>query len=379
MDLSASQSLPVKPNAEVEKNYLDFTHLTGMKSFGVSSSSLALMSVLVLVPFLASLIVPGSIGAIFGFVVLLVLAGIAGTLYINYQQLSKHNEQLMLAFVSANNLQYFPGLSVANENKPGSLFTHGHSKKMSKVIQGSLDALPFSLFKYDYTVGSGKSRRDYDAEVMEITLPRKLPHMVIDSLLENGNGGFSTLPITFSQSQRLDLEGDFYKYFRLYAPDTYAVSALTIIAPDAMETLMQHAALCDLEIIDNKLYFYWPQIACTRKHYEDIFLTVDAVLKEIGKKLTTDNIFATVSQERVHSSADTAGVRLKRRNFSLYFVGIVVLSIVQMSSQIFEGLSRTLPFVSVPITFGVVFYVLFRMRRRTQLLNDLKNRFTTKY
>ncbi len=67
--------------------------------------------------------------------------------------------------------------------------------------------------------------------------------MIIDSLVEEGNGNSSTLPIIFDRSQRLVLEGDFYKYFMLYAPDTYGITALTIIAPDAMEILMRHATL----------------------------------------------------------------------------------------------------------------------------------------
>jgi hypothetical protein len=149
--------------------------------------------------------------------------------------------------------------------------------------------------------------------------------MVIDCLVEAGDNGESTLPIRFDKSQRFDLEGDFYKYFALYAPDTYGVSALAVIAPDAMDAILRMEALCDIEIIDNYIYFYWPDNAQTPESYEKDLETVESIIGEIGEKLTKDDIFATKSQARVHAEGAN-GVRLNRNSLTL--AGIVSLAII---------------------------------------------------
>lgn len=285
-------------------------------------------------------------------------------------------------FALANGLLYENDLPEGIVGLPGTLFTHGNSgsHSVSHVFIGGLQGFPFTLFDYYYETGSGKHRRDYDATVMEITLPRMLPHMVIDSLVEPGNGSssLSTLPIKFDAAQRLELEGDFYKYFTLYAPDKYAISALSIIAPDAMEVLIRHAALCDMEIIDNKLYFYWPELRKTKKDYEEAFETAGEVLNKIGKKLSRGDIFAHKSQANVHASAATQGVRLKNQNIA---IATVVFISGYIALQILEGTNN--PWARLIVSSAiysafVVYYVwlawqLFKKRRLRQ---ELKARYS---
>jgi hypothetical protein len=227
-------------------------------------------------------------------------------------------------FAELNGLSYEQSVAVA---RPGTLFEHGHSKKAELCVQGALSGLPFSLFNYYYTTGSGKSSNTYDALVMELVLPRQLPHMIIDSAVESFN---STLPITFDRSQKIELEGDFHKYFDLYAPDKYGVTALTLIAPDVMEVLMQYGILCDIEVIGNRLYFYWPSVPRSGNDYERAFSSVTAVLAKTAKKLTTSNVFATASQAQLAVTPGAQAVRLKRTNLlgNVLICGLVGLAFI---------------------------------------------------
>lgn len=297
-------------------------------------------------------------------------------LYNRHKQIQKDNQKVMAQFAKENGFVYTPVFAGGFDNDPGTLFTHGHSKGASDILSGDFAGFPFTLFRYNYSTGSGKSRRDYDAAVMEIKLPRVLPHMVIDSLVEDGNGSFSALPIEFDRSQRIELEGDFHNYFALYAPDKYGISALTIIAPDAMEALMRHAALCDIEIIDNKLYFYWPKVALTKHDYEEVFSTVQEVLAEIGNKLSRGDIFAHVSQEKVHAVASGQGVRLKKS-------GIRLLTVLGIMGYIGAQFVRTLDGIEGSIVGGAMFLVVMvvllqfarRESRRRRLLKQLQARY----
>lgn len=197
------------------------------------------------------------------------------------------------------------------------LFSVGTSINAQHIIQGSFDMLPFAVYEYRYEVGIGKHRRFFDAMIMEITLPRVLPHLLIDSELED------VVPIVFDKSQKIELEGDFHKYFDLYAPDSYGVSALTILAPDVMQVLMEHTALCDVEIVQNKLYFYWPTPATSKRDYVQIFETAQAVISKLGKRLTEDNIFTTAEQALIHANPTSSGVRLK--NSKTFWIAILLV------------------------------------------------------
>lgn len=291
------------------------------------------------------------------------------------------NDKAVNEFVSENGLKYEASLGDITDSMPGSLFKIGESKQVKQVIYGNLWGYKVYLFTYEYAVRSGKSNRKYDATIVEITLPRKLPHMVIDSLVESGNGGLSTLPINFDKSQKINLEGDFYKYFSLYAPDSYGVSALTILAPDAMEALLKHAAFCDIEIIDDRLYFYWPDIPINGKSFEEKFVTVEQVLVEIGKKISKGNIFGNLTQAKVHSVTAKNGIRLKNYfNPWLYVVSFIpMVGIIIAKTD--PKLVNSIGFGKVQTILMLLFYVfalgpfIYKYLKSNQLKKSLKNRF----
>lgn len=94
--------------------------------------------------------------------------------------------------------------------------------------------------RYEYTVGSGKQRRMYTWYYAGMRLPRRVPHLVLDSKSNDGTvmgkALISNLPVVISSSQRISLEGDFDRYFTLYAP-RYDVDVRYVLTPDVMAAL----------------------------------------------------------------------------------------------------------------------------------------------
>lgn len=308
-----------------------------------------------------------------------IFAGLGLFIYSSIQQ-NKKIDALMAQFALVNSWQY---TAVNRQVKNvGTVFSVGHSKSMQNIFSGTKRDLPFSFYTYSYVVGYGKNQQVYDLQVFELTLPRTLPHMVIDSLVESGNGRGSTLPIEFAESQKIELEGDFSKYFALYAPDNYGITALTVLAPDVMETLMKFAASCDIEIIQNKLYFYWPSIPKNQKSYQDAFTTVDQVLDQTLKKLTKSDIYATKNHAMVQSKASTSGGRLVRswwNSTTKTALSVVLLTFAYGSGALLGGDSgAVVNFITfVFIIVGGIVYVIslgIQATSRAKKRNDLKDR-----
>lgn len=90
-----------------------------------------------------------------------------------------------------------------------------------------------------------------------ITLPRRLPHMLLDAR-GNNRGIFSSLQNKPRDTQRLSLEGDFDRHFRLYVPAGYERDALYVFTPDFMALLIDETGDLDVEIRDDRLIVYKP-------------------------------------------------------------------------------------------------------------------------
>lgn len=185
-------------------------------------------------------------------------------------------------------------------------------------ISGTLREFPFSF--YDYTFRD-RMNVEVEAKVMEITLPEKQPHLMIDSTTSSSSQRTS-LPISFDSSQKIELEGDFHNYFDIYALEKDGIAALTLIAPDAMEILLGHAIRCDIEIIENKIFFYWSELNVSLEDYYEAFSTVEEVLDTFNKYLISG---------RLSDHADTMGVKetgsvsLKKRPWLMFWVNNRVL------------------------------------------------------
>lgn len=296
--------------------------------------------------------------------IIVVSAGIVIKVYTQ----TKKNKLILLDFAEKNGFIYID--KDVNIAEPGTLFDEGDKKNKRRIISGKLSDLDFQSYEYYYTTGSGKNRSVNDAMVFEFTLPRVVPHFVIDSQLE------AVLPISFDKSQKIELEGDFHKYFDLYAPDTYGVSALTLLAPDAMEVLLQHAALCDIEIVQNKMYLYWSVPANNQNQYEQIFKTAEAVVTKLKSKLIQDNIYALDSQARVHASPTSDGVKLKQSSLNTYVTIGFIVAYFAINILVNVGSLAKYSFLIYPVLFiGFFAWVLITASKQGKLREEYQSRY----
>lgn len=165
---------------------------------------------------------------------------------------NKHKNHLMRiqSFADKNGLVYKP--YVSNPAYSGMIFNEGHSRLLKDVM-----VLPqYEIGNYEYVTGSGKYSQTHSFGYMKLNLKRPIPHIVLDSKKNNLFGKISNLPVSFKQSQSFELEGDFSKYFTLYAPEDYERDALYILTPDVMSVLVDGSAQYDLEAIGSELYLY---------------------------------------------------------------------------------------------------------------------------
>lgn len=161
-------------------------------------------------------------------------------------------QMYMQQFADQNGFDLTPKLPIVSY--PGAIFGKGYNCYFANLVRGDYQKLPFEFSNYYYTTGSGRSRQTHDYGVLRITLTRKLPHIVLDNR-SNNFLNISNLP-TYKGRQKLQLEGDFNKYFDLYVPAGYERDALYFITPELMQQLIDYGAKFDIEIIDNYLYIY---------------------------------------------------------------------------------------------------------------------------
>jgi len=228
-------------------------------------------------------------------------------------------------FATANGFLY--SRVTSNPQFPGSIFALGSDRRSLDRIYTS-EGRYLEISNYRYVTGSGKNRTTHDWGFMALALDRRLPHMVLDSTANNGLFGGSNLPTTFAKEQRLSLEGDFDRYFSLYAPKDYERDALYVFTPDLMALLIDEAAPFDVEIIDDWMFVYSsrPFAPADPAHFQRLFRIADTVGE---KTLSQTDRYADdrIGDPAVNLVAPQ-GARLKR-GFSVGSV-IVIVAVVMI-------------------------------------------------
>lgn len=118
---------------------------------------------------------------------------------------------------------------------------------------------------------------------VRIELPRRLPHMYLQSRTWTGRPNAIRIP--FGAHQRLSLEGDFDQHFTLYCPSGYEADALYLFTPDIMARFIDHAAQLDVEIVDDWLFLYASREASTldATTWAWLFGAVDALMTKLDQ------------------------------------------------------------------------------------------------
>jgi hypothetical protein len=156
------------------------------------------------------------------------------------------------SFAEDNGLVYVPD---AVGVPAGLMFQQGKHPRVVDALLTPDGA--FAIGTFTFVADDSRSLdRDPAYSFLRIKLPRPVPHLVLISVARRGFRGYSSVGLSFAESQRVRLEGDFDRFFAVYAPDGYGADARYVLTPDFMARLADHASLFDLEFVDDELYVY---------------------------------------------------------------------------------------------------------------------------
>ncbi len=223
----------------------------------------------------------------------------------------------VLKFALDNNLK-FDARSHTASSEP-LLFRLGHSQKVSDIL--TWPSGENCLGNFRYTVGSGKNQHTYHLKFATLKLPRRLPHL----LLNSKNNNFAS-DVSGFKVEKLKLEGDFAKTFTLYAPPSHRIDALQVFTPDVMAALLDHGARYDYEILDDRLYIYSPNFALGKEEAMKTFLeSTTRLAAELSHQ--AKNYKDTSAQTFAENTVNESGARLQRKGWSRQ-VWIIIIAVV---------------------------------------------------
>lgn len=158
------------------------------------------------------------------------------------------------SFAADNGLVYRPEAEVTGS---GAMFRQGRHRRIVDSMSSSDGSFEIGTFAFQRRNGRVEGHEEAYG-YLRITLPRRVPHLVLISVARRTLQGYSSVGLAFAESQRVRLEGDFDRSFAFYAPDGYGADARYVLTPDFMARLVDHAAAYDLEFVDDELYVYTP-------------------------------------------------------------------------------------------------------------------------
>lgn len=224
-------------------------------------------------------------------------------------------------FAQDNNFSYFAE-SKAKEH--GIYSTAGNNQAYTDCLLGQYNGKAISISNFHYVTGSGKSRSEHTVGIIDVMLKTPIPNILLDS---NKNNLFDGLNISgiINDNQKCSLEGDFDKYFTLYAPKDYQRDVLYFLTPELMALLVEKATDYDIETTGDLLKFYKPG---GFNFNEESLSTMFALIDSLGGEFI-ENTDKYVDERSANiSAAGVGGARLKRSQSQFIAVAVVVILIV---------------------------------------------------
>lgn len=163
----------------------------------------------------------------------------------------KYHADFMRSFALAQKLE-FKAVGT-KDGRHGKLFTHLRSDyQLFNVISGTIHGLPAELFNYEYKSGIGKSKVTHTVTVLQITFKGLLPQFSVIEKKETIDS------IVFPRSGQYahELEGDFFKYYRVYVTHNQEIEILEILTPEIMAFLIDEGKNFSFEFVENQLFVY---------------------------------------------------------------------------------------------------------------------------
>jgi len=185
----------------------------------------------------------------FGFIVLII-----PFLYFLFE-LNKMRATFWKEFADLNGWKYkenhegeIPDLFSSNSNnEQGIMFKEGSMGNISNEIDGIIDNRHFRIFCYQFSVGSGKSKKTYYYTVFAFSFNGSFPHIYLNN--KNNSWGIHL-------EEKIPLPLEFEKKFSLHAPKKYEIEALEIFTPELLVKLLDLNFPYDVEFVNQEILIF---------------------------------------------------------------------------------------------------------------------------
>jgi hypothetical protein len=133
------------------------------------------------------------------------------------------------------------------DNESGLMFKEGSGRIISNEIKGTLPDRHFRIFCYQFSIGSGKSKRTFHYTVFGFKFNGSFPHIY----LNNKSNSWS-----INSGEKIPLPTEFENKFSLFAPKKYEIEALEIFTPEVLSELLNRTFLYDVEFINQEILVF---------------------------------------------------------------------------------------------------------------------------
>lgn len=208
----------------------------------------------------------------------IILFPVIGLSVVYYFIRIKAMDEFFSQFAARNNFLFFP--MALPPNLVGSLFNIGHSGVGRDLVTGKYEGLPFNLFNYQYTVGSGKNSQTFNYTIFRLEILSPLTPIFLRYKDFTLSGSYST-DLSSQAKEKIQLEGDFDKYFDLWTENGFEIEALQIFTPDFMQKIQDNLKNFSLEFVSNQIYVYSHHLITTDKDLENMYQFIDYLAGKI--------------------------------------------------------------------------------------------------
>ncbi|MBP7992902.1 MAG: hypothetical protein KAZ30_04635 [Candidatus Magasanikbacteria bacterium] len=192
----------------------------------------------------------------------------------------KNHAAFMRKFAQINKLSYqAEGDQI---NRHGKLFQHQKKGRLFNLISGTILNFPTELYNYSFESGMGKRDTKHAVTVLQINFNGLVPRFTvlernetIDSILRWRNGEYEH-----------ELEGDFYKYFKLYISNHEETEILEILTPEIMAFMIDEARHLSFEFTENQLYIYQDHYISNSKDLDKFTTLARMLLTKLQKRIS---------------------------------------------------------------------------------------------
>lgn len=183
----------------------------------------------------------------------------------------------------------------------GTTSAESTATKIASINHLNVDVLTvspvYSAFSLTRTTPLSKNINDtfsLSYLVCAIDLEKPVTHIFIDGLAQNvfttKHPNLWSLSKLVSRRNRLpELEGNFPKYFSVYAADRNAIDALSVLTPDVMIRLRDEGHYLDYELHGTHLYI----ITETKANVDEFMVAVEKVITELVPQIKKINFVET--------------------------------------------------------------------------------------